>query len=227
MDGTGALVQDGQERTLRAGSVWWFRTDLNYTLSFPDPVRMVAVAVPAERSQRLAEHLRSGHLPATDPVAASLGPTLERLEDAYGSLSPMTRHRFTEHLLDTVDTIWMHAAELDGRPTLVAQAMSVIESRLADPELDPSHIARALHVSVRSLHAAFAEVGMSIAATIRSSRLEHCRKDLADPLLSHRAVGAIGAAWGFASPSHFTSLFRARFGMTPTAYRKAQPTLVG
>jgi hypothetical protein len=56
---------------------------------------------------------------------------------------------------------------------------------------------------------------------IRQRRLERCRRDLLDPALGDRSVGAIAARWGLIDAAHFSRLFRAAYGLPPGEYRLA------
>ncbi|WP_260867741.1 helix-turn-helix domain-containing protein [Streptomyces sp. SAJ15] len=63
--------------------------------------------------------------------------------------------------------------------------------------------------------------GVSVAAWIRRSRLERCRRDLVDPLLRSRPIHAIAWKWGLTDPAHFSRSFRVvAYGMSPRDYRR-------
>jgi AraC-like DNA-binding protein len=114
------------------------------------------------------------------------------------------------------------AGELPGawrRRALLAHIYAFIEQRLADPELSPAAIAAAHHISVRYLHKLFEGERTTVADRIRRRRLERCRRDLRDPALRARSVGAIAARWGFTNPAHFNRLFRSAYDMPPGEYR--------
>ncbi|MEU9235318.1 helix-turn-helix domain-containing protein [Streptomyces subrutilus] len=96
-----------------------------------------------------------------------------------------------------------------------------IRRRLGDPDLSPARIAAAHQISLRTLHRLFQQQGTTVAALIRRERLERCRADLADPLLSARSIHAIAAGHGFTRPADFTRAFRAAYGLTPSNYRHA------
>jgi AraC-like DNA-binding protein len=103
---------------------------------------------------------------------------------------------------------------------LLARIRAYIERRLADPDLYPSTIADAHHISVRYLHKLFESEHTTVAAYIRRRRLERSRQDLLDPALHDRPVGAIGARWGFHSPAHFSRAFRGAYETTPGELRR-------
>jgi AraC-like DNA-binding protein len=87
--------------------------------------------------------------------------------------------------------------------------------------LTPASIAAAHHVSLRYLHKLFEEYGQvrTVAAWVRERRLDRCRRDLADPLLGDWTVEQVASRWGLRGGAHFSRLFKAAFGMPPTAYR--------
>jgi AraC-like DNA-binding protein len=103
-------------------------------------------------------------------------------------------------------------------PALVRAATEYVESRLTDPDLDPGAIAAALHVSVRTLHRAFAQETTSVMGLVRARRLDRARAEL---LTTSLTVSELAARWQFTDSSHFIRAFRARFGRTPRALRRA------
>jgi AraC-like DNA-binding protein len=108
-------------------------------------------------------------------------------------------------------------------PALARAAMEIADSRLPDPELSPSSLARELNVSVRTLHRAFATVGEPVAAYIRRRRLEQARFELAAPL-GRPSISELAARWHFADSSHFIRAFKKRYGETPTEFARSRGT---
>ena len=100
------------------------------------------------------------------------------------------------------------------------QATAYIAGHLADPELSPGSVARALYVSVRQLHSRFAAQGLTVASHIRAARLTAVRAALADPAHRQEAVHTLSARCGLTDPAHVSKIFKAEFGETPSAYRR-------
>ncbi|MFJ8848571.1 helix-turn-helix domain-containing protein [Streptomyces cyaneofuscatus] len=96
-------------------------------------------------------------------------------------------------------------------PPLRAAAMAYADTRLRDRDLSPAVVARALSVSVRTLHRAFAGGEESVMAYVRRRRLEEARADLARSAL----VSDVAARWHFADTSHFRRAYRGHFGHAP------------
>jgi AraC-like DNA-binding protein len=102
-----------------------------------------------------------------------------------------------------------------------ARIKTLIESRLDDPELSVDAIAQACGISVRSVHRAFkAEPGGSVSNYVWIRRLSRCAAELRNPGQAPRPITEVCFAWGFNSTSHFSRLFKERFGVTPREYRQ-------
>lgn len=94
---------------------------------------------------------------------------------------------------------------------------------LGDPALTPSAVAAAHHLSTRTLHRIFRHEGTTVAAWIRTRRLEQCRRDLLDQRLRNRPIHAIAARWGFRDAAHFSRAFKTAYDTSPETYRHSAP----
>lgn len=95
-----------------------------------------------------------------------------------------------------------------------------IESQLADPELSVERIAHACNISVRGLHRLFDEdPAGSVSSYLWQRRLIRCADALRDPSQVHRSITDVCFSYGFSSSSHFSRLFKDRFGIPPVRYR--------
>ncbi|WP_344985793.1 AraC family transcriptional regulator [Streptomyces violaceus] len=81
--------------------------------------------------------------------------------------------------------------------TLVLRIRAFIQQHLHDPQLTPRTIAAAHHISRSYLYRLFEYEEESVAAWIRRQRLEHARRDLAEPAMRSTPIHAIAARWGF------------------------------
>ncbi|MFI5912162.1 helix-turn-helix domain-containing protein [Dactylosporangium sp. NPDC051541] len=90
-----------------------------------------------------------------------------------------------------------------------------VRRHLRDPDLTPARIAQANAMSVRALYKLYQSMGRSLEQSIIEQRLQGARADLTAPRPRHTSIAAVARAWGFTSPSYFTSRFRAAFGVTP------------
>lgn len=102
---------------------------------------------------------------------------------------------------------------------LLARVHAFIEENLTDPGLSPESIALAHHISVRYLHKLFRGDGTTVGRWVRRRRLDACRLELGRPSHRRPTVAAVAHRWGFASPSHFSRVFRDAYGMSPSAWQ--------
>lgn len=100
---------------------------------------------------------------------------------------------------------------------------SYIENRLDDPNLCPTVIAKDNRISVRYLHYLFKAAGMSVSEWVREQRLKRAHQKLTSAKFINDSITDIALDLGFNSSSHFTRLFKGKFGMPPRdARRKAR-----
>ncbi len=144
-----------------------------------------------------------------------------------GSLRPATREQLGTRLLDLLtmalecDPHDSPSAEPLVRDERLRQIHIYIDAHLGNPLLNPERIAHANQLSVRTLHYLFKGSGQSVSDYLWERRLQRCRQELESPALGMRTVTEIALASGFNSMSHFSSVFRRRFGTSPTGARSA------
>ncbi|MGW4022112.1 AraC-like ligand-binding domain-containing protein [Streptomyces sp. NPDC005009] len=157
---------------------------------------------------------------------------LADLNARAGEFTPADKPTLTSVTMDLLASIVARCLEAEEaltpearRNALRARINAFVEQHLADPGMTPQTIANAHHISLRQLQNLLAEEDTSPAAWIRHRRLEHCRRDLADPRLRAAPVRAIAARWGFANPAHFSRLFRAAYGASPNTVRESTSSI--
>jgi AraC-like DNA-binding protein len=97
-----------------------------------------------------------------------------------------------------------------------------IEANLTDPNLSPTTVAVTHHISIRHLQKLFETQGLTVSGWIRERRLEHARRDLANPTQHGVSITAIADRWRFGDSSHFSRVFKAAYGLSPRDYRHEQ-----
>jgi AraC-like DNA-binding protein len=227
VSGTGILIQDGREAVLQAGDIAIYDTDRPYSLAYEDDCRIVVFMFPRRLLELPADStadVTAVRLPGDEGVGAIVGPLLARIAHPNGELTAGATNRLIYGALDFVTTLI--GSELDTRqnPTdprsaLMRQIRAYILDNLGSPELAPAQIAAAHYISLRHLHGLFHAQGTTVSSWIRDQRLERCRRDLLDPVLARRSVGAIAGRWGLADAAHFSRLFKSTFGTSPSEHR--------
>lgn len=97
-----------------------------------------------------------------------------------------------------------------------AAALRFMELHAHRHNLDAAAIAQGAGCSRTRLYEAFAEQEQTVMDMLREFRLQRARNLIEQSEQLH--VGALAWRCGFASPSGFSKLFRARFGLTPSEW---------
>jgi len=101
----------------------------------------------------------------------------------------------------------------------IAAALNYINAHLSEP-LTVEILAEQVNLSSSAFSRRFRELtGRSPYQFVKETRLERARELLLERRLG---VGDVSVAVGYASQSHFTKEFRARFGTTPREYADAE-----
>ena len=233
------IQQGGREAALRPGDLTlvdlscpatWVSSDARYVAAvFPRsllPLRVKDVA-----------RLAAVRIPGDSGAGALISSLARQLPDHLDGFTQSGGTRLAAAVLDLLAVALADglgcARELPletRRGALLQRTYALIEERLGDPELSPGSIAAAQFISVRYLHKLFETQQTSAADWIRQRRLERCARDLLDPALAGEPIGAIGARWGITNQAHFSRLFRARYGVSPSDYRaigsRAEPAVL-
>jgi AraC-like DNA-binding protein len=161
-------------------------------------------------------------------TCALLSEFLVGLDRQAAAIGPTEAPRLGSVVVDLV-AAWL-ARELDAeaavpedarRRAMIEDIRAFIRRNLHDPELSPSVIAAAHHISVSYLHRVFTQQseGETVAAWIRSQRMEKARRDLADPALCAMPIHAVATRWGIPRASDFSRAFQAAYGLSPSEHR--------
>lgn len=164
-------------------------------LYMPKPFPMKLLDVNVRRLVRNSEHMLRHGRDGVQTLRQESGDTAESRQ------SPMDKAR---------------EEAVNG---LTARLKTVIDSNLADPELSPDFLARELGISRTRLYRDLKRIdGMSLSDYIRNARLDKAAYLLVNSAMN---VAEIMDACGFVNSSHFTKIFKMKFDVPPTGYRKS------
>ncbi|MFF5468112.1 AraC family transcriptional regulator [Streptomyces achromogenes] len=195
----------------------------------------VGLEVPASLlpiARRHLSRLAGVRLSAREGFGALLAQLLIQLTNGTDSYQPADGPRLGTVVVDLLSALFAHSLDVGSllppethRQALVLRIRAFIQANLGNPQLTPSTIAAAHHISVSYLHRLFQQEDETVAAWIRSQRLERARRDLADPALRTMPVHAVAARWGYAHAADFSRVFRRAYGVSPKEYRHHSITL--
>jgi AraC family transcriptional regulator, positive regulator of tynA and feaB len=223
-------VQNAREVNLEAGSLMLVEPLLPYDATFSPGSKTLLIKVPRRelrarvgRSRELVRRrVTSERL--DDDLALSV---IAKLPLLAGGVASITEEIVGNHVLDLVGlSIARTIGSATGRVSnpkalLLGQIRSVIETRLADRDLDGQKVADLVGITFRYANALLAEQDSSLHRLILSRRLSRCRFALEDPNQAHRTIAEIAQGWGFSDMTHFGRCFKAAYGASPREYQKA------
>jgi AraC-like DNA-binding protein len=171
-----------------------------------------------------AETYEGLHLPADSNLATLLGSYLSTLTNSVmtrNDNTPFDAIDVTLELLGAAFRAQRRSSTIAPRDQLFARISGYIEARLKDANLSPKKIAEDNGISVRYLYTLFSEQGETVSGWVRRRRLLRCRAEL-DGADTEASITEIAYRWGFNDSAHFSRLFKASFGMSPTQYRSSR-----
>lgn len=231
ISGTWWSAQDGRETTLEPGDFACFDSTRPYSAIQGGAFEQLVLQVPRDlwiRRIGQTEQLTARAVHGNTHIGALVSNVLRQIISVAETTEKATAHRLMELSLALVTTAYGDLMSQEGicnssgRIALLYRAKALAEENLHDPDFNPDKVARALKISVRYLQELFREENITVSNWIWNRRLEKCRQDLSDPLLSGKSVSQIAFGWGFSDFSHFSHRFKAAFSISPSEFRREQ-----
>jgi AraC-like DNA-binding protein len=216
------LEHDGRCERFGRGSMVLVDCAANYRESFEDGTGIVLLQFPKQALFERGFRRAAGGFHAADATA----PDVVALRDfvlhavRQGEAPGMrVRGLLGEQLLDTLDVVADTTAvsrrTRSGEATLF-RAKRIIEQHFGDTALNPERVASHAHASVDHLHRLFRAEGITLMGYVWRVRLAKAMHLLSRHEDRHRAqIQQIAFQCGFATPAHFSRMFRKQYGMTP------------
>ncbi|MEU1286607.1 helix-turn-helix domain-containing protein [Kitasatospora sp. NPDC005856] len=229
MGATGAVVrQDGRTAEVPAGAMSFWYTETPHVVDHPDGVDVRVCLLPRRafgvRDEQL-ERVTATVADAGGPVAALVKQSLLALAETAEDCPALVAGRLACNFADLVATLVTEQAARDApaaedpRRTRIREVHAYVDRHLRDPELGPQTIAAAHRISVRSLHKLFEGEGTTVSRLIQRRRLQASAEDLSRKDSGDNTVSGVAQRWGFTDPAHFSRLFRASYGISPSRWR--------
>lgn len=163
-------------------------------LYIPKPFSMKLLEVNLHRLLVQREQWFKGKLPQRTET-----PAINKTEAIYKESQPPT-------------------PDSEKQQKMTEQLKRIIAEKINDPNLSPDQLASALGVSRTKLYRDIKGIdGQSLSDYVRNVRLEKATELL---LTTNLNVQEIMNEVGFVNSSHFTKIFKLKYGMTPTDYKK-------
>jgi len=204
-------------------------------LAFIRPLRTVEYHAPAGGSKTIGIHIPLRVIKplcygreialgrvfsGTSGIGACIAALLETIVDRHAELTPSDRLALQISLSEAMVQLGTAATEHPVRAGLLQNLKAIAAASLHDPGLTPAKVAKAAGVSLRTLHRAFQESGLTFWSWVCEQRLERCHAELTDSMSSQRTITEVAFRWGFNELSTFDRNFRKRYGVSPRVIRR-------
>jgi len=226
---SGSLIlhQGERETVVRAGELVIYDVSQPFAFIYPAEFRSTILQIPVSVLGVTASAIHAvseRSIPAWSTFANLVGSLARSADANHDDLTPGSQAAVSRAIVDAttlvvrersgtaVDTSMRH-------DLLVRRAREYVRQNAHDPALSAQLIAARLHVSVRTLHAAFHDEPDSLARLIRRLRLERARALLAT---TDHPVRLVAESVGYLDVTHFIRLFKATEGVTPVRWRRRQ-----
>lgn len=223
----GVLKQDHREVRLTPGHWALIDSTRPYEIFGSGHFRHLVMSIPKSylsKWRHNAKNITAMDLLSNLPLGIVVSEHLNLLFKSLGKVHAEERLLIGESVLNLISGALMYALTNKDEAHLsegnkVEVIKSYIHRHLRDPELSVNSIALALKVSKRYIHKLFEAQDMRVSEYVRNIRLENCHRELESAAADHRSITEIALKWGFNSPSHFSTLFKKRFGRGPREVR--------
>ena len=224
--GTAQIHQNGQQASASNGSWVIYDTSLPYEVANPQRTEHLILTLPRrsieQRGLRL-EGLMGRNIGGSSGIARIALETMRSTYQELGTMSAPLAQRAGELL---VDMVHLSLQELAGKATTRTQQQALhdricayVATHLRNPDLSVEAIATALNCSKRHIHNGFTGKDTSLGTFIQHSRLQLVMRELREPALAQHTITQITMACGFNNSAHFSRVFKAYAGMSPSEYR--------
>jgi AraC family transcriptional activator of tynA and feaB len=226
-EGFAKIASDKGSFVLGPGEIAILDAANPWTLSFSDHVRRLILVLPRDQLFARCPWLAKANLckigsefPYRDFAAAYMRRLAETgFEIDRGEASVLTENLCNLVALGTSGK-GFNTDDRDGWGLTTDAVLSFMNLHMTNSRLTPKAVADALHVSPRTIHKRFEEIGTTFGRWLLHQRLSKCAASLRDPRQAGVSISQVALNWGFNDLSYFNRSFRSCFSVTPREWRR-------
>ncbi|MGR8997881.1 MAG: AraC-like ligand-binding domain-containing protein [Gammaproteobacteria bacterium] len=227
VSGKYSLMQNGREVFLQPGDMTLYDATQPHRIHCPNDFTKLIISIPRtlfRGSVAGIDHCTALRIPSTAGAGLIASNFVRSLAGQTGHLNAHEFSALSDHALDLLALAVASVRPVDyslsrSRTVAINRIKAFIEQNLTESTIDSTLIANAVGLSSRYINALFEGEGTSLMRYVWKRRLEHCRKDLLDPVHAGQRISDIAFHWGFNDLSHFSRSFKKQFGCTPKEFR--------
>lgn len=220
--GSARMAQGNARETLEKGDIIFIDNTHPSEFTYCDASRQLSLILPYDLVGQTLAHrpVEGGYKIAAGVAVAGLATQLLLATRAQGTLSLLESEAVLHSTLNLLRPALLARPEQeDPHEKMFRKSLELIDRHIREPELSPDFVAQKIGVSMRGLYRIFGKHGLVVAQYIKHRRLDLCAQALRQAPGSDK-LAVVGYSWGFSNSSYFTTAFKARFGVSPSEYRK-------
>jgi AraC-like DNA-binding protein len=220
MKGESVFEQDGKFLTIYPGDCIAYDLSRPHVISSSSSTKHLVVIIPKNlallRGFKLND-IATQHFSSREGIGRLTYDMVGSVFRQMTSITPECEEEVAESILRALYLPFLERRHI-ARPgeVLKQRAKTYIWRNIRDSDLCIDRIATSLNCTKRYLHMVFANEGTTIAKYIWMVRLERCREELEQSRNGFATITDLAFSWGFNSSSHFSRMFKDRFGVPPS-----------
>ncbi len=228
LSGNYRLQQNGKEVFLQPGDISLYDATLAHKIDCLHNFSKLIISIPRPMlKDRIArvEQYTALRIPGNTGIGLVAANFIRSTLNQADHLNADEFSALSEYSLDLLTLAFasVHPTNFNvcsSRIIILNRIKDFIGRNLSDPEINPDRVSDAVGISPRYINKLFKDENTSLMRYILKRRLENCRKDLRNPVHFGHQISEIAFRWGFNDCSHFSRVFKHRYGCTPKEYRE-------
>ncbi|MFC3052000.1 helix-turn-helix domain-containing protein [Kordiimonas pumila] len=230
LGGTARVLHSNGTTNLRLGDCILVDPRQPYVLEFESPFRQLCIQLPEwslrEQLDAPLETALGQSFSMTSRTGKVLLAALELmlLEADSGTVLESSAELFMQVMNHSLNEAIRGPLNGDSQTTaktgLATRLRQYIGQNFRDENITPNEAAAALNCSLRNIHKTCQTMGTTFGKLILDARLSAAAQALAYTKYPQARISDVAFDSGFSDISHFCKVFRVRFGVSPTEFRK-------
>lgn len=235
LNGRGEIRQNERAFSLRPGDWSLYDPRVPYSFANHGHSTLLVVLIPRRLLKGFkvpSLHTCEAHSGSVLGMSSMFGSFLKSMSEQLPTLPNGVGQPMSETVLGLLtSTMAVYQETSDAHAplpsVLMARVKQYVQTHLAEPDLNIERIALEMRCSKRYLHRVFEDADCSLERYIWQARLDRCHAALGSPETAHKSISEVAFSWGFNSSAHFCRMFKNRFGLSPTDFRRRAMTETG
>jgi AraC family transcriptional activator of tynA and feaB len=227
LSGAYQLQQAGREVNLLPNEMTLYDATEPHQIIMPKSSSKVIISIPRSQLEQQIVNpstVTAKKIPSSNGIGLLSSMLIRQSIQQLDVINPTQFTEMTDPVLDmlTLALKQLTRGSVNLRSHHAATLMRIkqaVKQHSDDSQLTAESIAQRVGLSVRYINNVFNKENSSLMRYVTDHRLSVTRKRLANPSLGHLTITELAYASGFNNTSHFSRVFKHKFGLSPRQFR--------